>query len=81
MNAGLIEIKGVAKKKKSGEEYWWIPAVEGAPYKHASGYYYEIGHKDANERFDEVAIVNKNTDGTRAHRGNMASASLQWANL
>ena len=69
MNAGLNEIKVMVKKKKHGEEYWYIRAVGGTHFKHESGYFHEVGHLNAEERFDKVLIVSKNTDGTWAYRG------------
>ena len=64
MNAGLHEIKGMVKKKKHGEECWYIRAVDGTHYKHESGYFHDVGHLDVHERFDKVYIVNKSSGGT-----------------
>ena len=64
MNAGFTEIKGLVKKKKHGEECWYIRALDGTHYKHETGYFHDVGHLDVAESFDKVSIVNKNTDGT-----------------
>ena len=69
MNAGLNEFKGIVKKKKHGEEFLFIRAVDGTHFKHESGYFHEVGHMDAAESFDKVSIVNKNSDSTWAYRG------------
>ena len=44
-------------------------AEDGQRYKHDSGYYHEVDDTDVATRFDKVAIVNKNADGTWAYKG------------
>jgi hypothetical protein len=72
MHTGIGELKGMVQKKskKNAEEYWYIQAVDGAYYKHESGYHHEVADLNVTgSRYDMVAIVNKNADGTWAYRG------------
>ena len=68
INVGFSDLKGMVRKKRHAEEYWYIPAMDGTHYKHEPSYHHELGHLDATERFAKVAVLSKNTDGTWAYR-------------